>query len=240
MTSLDQLPNEILEQVLLHLPTKDLLFAQAVSRRWRAMIQLSPRIQEALFLKPVKSFRPITDPAVRALLEAGKISQAATAMAINNSPPGTPKWMLDLGWSAVDSYFAAAMPSSSRTTPAAKTIKNSLLEARFEGFLPISCMQADSLTHATVMMVQPYEDGDDGETEAPIKPLPGCFLYPEASWRRMFITQSPCASGSFECTLDLEKPLKTSHVVKFEGIRLGDLITDDTLAAVGLLPAASG
>jgi len=246
MTSLNILPNEILEQVLLSLPAQDLLLAQAVSQRWRAMVQISPRIQQALFFKPARSFAPIADPEARALLKAGKVSQAATALAVNSAPVGTPRWMLQLSWSVV---------GSSTSGYTGRAVKNALLEDRFERFLPISCMQVDRLVHATVMMLEPYDE--ESETVGPITPLPKSFLYPEASWRKMyvpfllflflllchadsrlhrFITQTPCASGSFECTLDLDEPLETGHVTKFEGLRLGDIVTDDTLAKVGLVP----
>ncbi|KAK4613423.1 hypothetical protein CLAFUW4_09275 [Fulvia fulva] len=44
---------ELLEEILLGLPTKDLLLAQSVSRTWKAAISNSIRIQHALFLRPI-------------------------------------------------------------------------------------------------------------------------------------------------------------------------------------------
>jgi hypothetical protein len=43
---------ELLESILLHLPLKDLLFAQKVSRQWQTVIATSPPIQQALFFAP--------------------------------------------------------------------------------------------------------------------------------------------------------------------------------------------
>lgn len=41
---------ELLEQVLLHLPVKDLLLSQRVAKGWRDLVQRSGRIRRALFL----------------------------------------------------------------------------------------------------------------------------------------------------------------------------------------------
>lgn len=43
---------EVLEQILVSLPARDLLLAQRVSQHWRATITTSPHLQRALFLKP--------------------------------------------------------------------------------------------------------------------------------------------------------------------------------------------
>jgi hypothetical protein len=42
---------ELLESVLLELPTIDLLFAQGVCKRWKQVIERSRRLQQALFFK---------------------------------------------------------------------------------------------------------------------------------------------------------------------------------------------
>ncbi|KAK3630919.1 hypothetical protein LTR56_017192 [Elasticomyces elasticus] len=43
---------ELLENMLLQLPIRDLLFAQKVCTEWKDVIDTSPSIQRALFLKP--------------------------------------------------------------------------------------------------------------------------------------------------------------------------------------------
>ncbi|KAK5714982.1 hypothetical protein LTR15_010398 [Elasticomyces elasticus] len=40
---------ELLEQIIIQLPTKDLLFSQKVCGTWKAVVDTSPHIQEALF-----------------------------------------------------------------------------------------------------------------------------------------------------------------------------------------------
>lgn len=46
------LTTELLEKILQYLPMKDLLLAQRVSRKWRAVINESRALQQALFLLP--------------------------------------------------------------------------------------------------------------------------------------------------------------------------------------------
>ncbi|KAK5726749.1 hypothetical protein LTR15_002637 [Elasticomyces elasticus] len=43
---------ELLETILVNLPTRDLLFASRICKTWKSTIDSSPRIQRALFLKP--------------------------------------------------------------------------------------------------------------------------------------------------------------------------------------------
>jgi hypothetical protein len=42
---------ELLQEILLNLPTRSLLLAQRVNQAWKSMITNSPRLQEALFLR---------------------------------------------------------------------------------------------------------------------------------------------------------------------------------------------
>ena len=44
---------ELLEWILLKLPTKDLLLSQRVAKQWQAVIKTSKILQEALFLRPI-------------------------------------------------------------------------------------------------------------------------------------------------------------------------------------------
>ncbi|KAK4542575.1 hypothetical protein LTR36_006623 [Oleoguttula mirabilis] len=46
---------ELLEDILLHLPLKDMLLAQKVSKSWLATISRSLEIQQALCMKPIES-----------------------------------------------------------------------------------------------------------------------------------------------------------------------------------------
>lgn len=63
---------ELLEQILLELPMRDLLLAQRVDQFWKHTIDGSPRIQRALYFEPVPPSRPDglmhTTPTVNPLL----------------------------------------------------------------------------------------------------------------------------------------------------------------------------
>lgn len=50
LSSIQSLPLELLEKVLLQLPTTDLLFTQSVCKLWQTTVQGSPALQRALFL----------------------------------------------------------------------------------------------------------------------------------------------------------------------------------------------
>lgn len=45
---------ELLEAILLHLPTRDLLLSQGVSRHWKEIVDESIALQRALFFEPDK------------------------------------------------------------------------------------------------------------------------------------------------------------------------------------------
>ncbi|KAK0345939.1 hypothetical protein LTR91_017966 [Friedmanniomyces endolithicus] len=55
---------ELLEPILLRLPTRDLLFAQAVCRTWQQVITTSIHIRRALFLEPGAAADVVEDAAV--------------------------------------------------------------------------------------------------------------------------------------------------------------------------------
>lgn len=57
-SSLQALPTEIIEQILLHLPMAPLLFAQSVCRRFQNIIKESVALQQALFFAEQPSFFP--------------------------------------------------------------------------------------------------------------------------------------------------------------------------------------
>jgi hypothetical protein len=53
---------ELLEDILLHLPLKDLLLAQGVCKGWRDLIQDSKKARMALYLEPCSTTRLFGDP----------------------------------------------------------------------------------------------------------------------------------------------------------------------------------
>lgn len=44
---------ELVEKIVLQLPTQDLLLSQRVCKQWRALALMSPSIRRALFLEPI-------------------------------------------------------------------------------------------------------------------------------------------------------------------------------------------
>ncbi|MCJ1462008.1 hypothetical protein MMC07_000608 [Pseudocyphellaria aurata] len=50
ISSIQSLPLELLENILLQLPMSDLLFAQSVCRQWQATVKGLPKVQKALFM----------------------------------------------------------------------------------------------------------------------------------------------------------------------------------------------
>ena len=44
---------ELLEMILYKLPIRDLLFAQRIAKQWKAVIDNSVKLQQALFFRPV-------------------------------------------------------------------------------------------------------------------------------------------------------------------------------------------
>ncbi|KAL4879720.1 hypothetical protein BJY04DRAFT_88756 [Aspergillus karnatakaensis] len=49
---------EILEQILLHLPLTPLLLSQRVSKYWKTVLATSPKLQQALYLRPAPTSLP--------------------------------------------------------------------------------------------------------------------------------------------------------------------------------------
>jgi hypothetical protein len=78
---------ELLELILLNLPIKDILFAQKVCKQWKQLIDSSPLLQQALFLKPA--------PASSAAIDSKTLNLkfiTAQGQKINRSPstPASP------------------------------------------------------------------------------------------------------------------------------------------------------
>lgn len=51
ISSIQSLPLELFEKVLLQLPMSDLLFAQSVCKQWQATVKGLPKVQKALFIQ---------------------------------------------------------------------------------------------------------------------------------------------------------------------------------------------
>ncbi|KAK4548988.1 hypothetical protein LTR36_008761 [Oleoguttula mirabilis] len=60
---------ELVEMILLHLPLPDILLAQRVNRAWRTITTDSPKLQRALFFRPVSDKRLILPNSKCGILE---------------------------------------------------------------------------------------------------------------------------------------------------------------------------
>ncbi len=73
---------ELLEMILFELPTRDLLFAQKVCKQWKAKIEQSSKLQQALFFRSIvdqvlpscllfsDTVKYVTNPLLRSIVEA--------------------------------------------------------------------------------------------------------------------------------------------------------------------------
>ena len=135
---------ELLENILLRLPTIDILLAQRVSKVWYGIIRNSVYLQRALFLCPI----------------SGNIC---------------PDWSSDRGWilrgGYLVDYWAARIGRCQKIYMDVKVEHNKLLGRLFDKTYS---------THGILSMCK--------------SDLPPSADYPEASWRKMLITQPPCRS----------------------------------------------
>ena len=192
---------ELLEMILQHLPQKDLLLSQRVSRSFRHTILGSTRLQKALFFAPdwllegrtfdayAADNRPGRKPENNRLLRrAFEGCYPTIKLAIvNDKPPtagelaigrrGSEHW----SWDVCISFPAASSPSPP----------------------PSHYNSASSISPAASPAV----------------------LYPEASWRRMYLSQPPCTS------LHLVRRWQRSPneaVVREDGITMGAFVAEAT------------
>ncbi|KAK4959817.1 hypothetical protein LTR10_002705 [Elasticomyces elasticus] len=68
---------ELLENILLQLPTRDILFAQKVCKEWQEAIVASPKIQEALFFRQE---RATNGPSVKDATAGTKLAITANSL----------------------------------------------------------------------------------------------------------------------------------------------------------------
>lgn len=155
---------ELFEQILLHLPMEDLLQAQMVCTYWQQIMASSVAIQRALFF--IDSIHGPVDPNILLKIRS-KLTH--TTMTVDTKVPTTPQTTIE---------FAA----------------NRLLVKHFPCW--VVCWHQD--TKVTLLHMDHETRKHLGKTshigpiDIPCKHLedPRC-LRPEASWRRMFITQPP-------------------------------------------------
>ncbi|KAK5705721.1 hypothetical protein LTR17_021409 [Elasticomyces elasticus] len=95
------LTTELLENILHHLPMKDLLLAQRVSRKWQGVIDQSKRLQQQLFFAPKQSrscweFEPGDDEDESEMAVQRGFRKITTAEHYERKEQGDP-WVYELG-----------------------------------------------------------------------------------------------------------------------------------------------
>ena len=196
---------EILEQILIHLPSRDLLLAQRISRAFQLTISASPKLQRALFFSPdpacpsspITYLNPTTGATSahprpqnnRLLLRAFPGVYPTVSPVLVNLPPTREDLALGRPGKEVWSWdVCISFPAS----PANKSPSDSS-----ESSLPST---ADPAT-----------------------------AYPSASWRRMYLCQPPCTA------LHLVRRWRRSRLPAIErpgGITMGDFVDEATKGAV--------
>ena len=199
---------ELLEQILINLPQRELLLAQRVSQAFHQTISASPKLQRALFFSPDPFLpsSPITylNPATgatsahtrpqnnRLLLRAFPGVYPTVSPVLVNMPPsredlslgrpGPESWSWDLCISFPANPIGGGDGSPSSSSP--------------ESLLPPSTSPATA--------------------------------YPNASWRRMYLSQPPCKQ------LHLVRRWRRNPMVAIErenGITMGDFVYEVTKGA---------
>jgi len=101
---------EILEAVLLQLPLREILHANAVCRRWRDVIAASPTLQQALFLAPdpAASARD-REPEKNPLLEALFRELFQSGLSFNRWDALEIKWFQRMAWFADEARRRAVL-----------------------------------------------------------------------------------------------------------------------------------
>jgi hypothetical protein len=194
---------ELLEQILINLPQRELLLAQRVSQAFHQTISASPKLQRALFFSPdpflpsspITYLNPSTGatsahtrpqnnrlllrafPGVYPTVSPVLINMPPSREDVNLGRPGAESWSWDLCIS-----FPASPLGSAASSP--------------ESLLPPSTSPATA--------------------------------YPNASWRRMYLSQPPCKQ------LHLVRRWRRNPMVaieRTEGITMGDFVFEVTKGA---------
>ncbi|KAL1640921.1 hypothetical protein SLS58_006537 [Diplodia intermedia] len=134
---------ELLVLILAALPIKDLLLAQRVCRRFAALIQTSPALQQALFFRPLPA-------------SATRTPAAAPAAPLRSYPSGL---LVTETWERNPLLASAFAPWFDRQAPGS--------------------VYSPPFYHPCAFETLPLNDSRDA------------YLRPEASWRRMLVTQPP-------------------------------------------------
>ncbi len=208
---------ELLELILLHLSQKDLLLSQRTSLSFRHTIRTSPRLQKALFFAPdwnlesrnlvskSKSNRPRGKPENnRLLLRAFPGCYPTVTLVIVNDGDGVQD--SDSGGAVAQGQEELAGRSDGRRVS--------------EHWSWDVCISFPGRFYSTSGLIR----SDTLVADRPPNTSPA-VLYPEASWRKMFLSQPPCTS--LHLVRRWQRSLNPA-IVREEGIKMGEFVDEAT------------
>lgn len=199
---------ELVEGILIHLPLKDLLFAQAVCTYWKAVIDGSQLLQKALF------FRPATSDVAFWHAYHGKGMEQCNIESKDfyyRVPTDATHFVRDFEECVEEQYKAWPRLSQSRIDVIERLmeqIREKMVKTRvfLNPLLVAKSKWFDSVFRGRYArygaMTQGFDDTQVKDDEA----LLVAYERPEASWRQMLITQPPLGSVSAWVDEDTKYP----------------------------------
>lgn len=157
---------ELLEMILLQLPVVDILLAQRVNKTWQATIANSPKLQRALF------FRPVDDPVVSNFCRPATVDCEARGWCITRD-----RGSCERG----EHHYPPVWQVANRPTKSYDAVFiNPFIFRVAPALCPWGVIGPNEV---------PFETAD--ATKKRERRLSGSAIRPEASWRKMLLTQPP-------------------------------------------------
>ncbi|KAF2231295.1 hypothetical protein EV356DRAFT_507036 [Viridothelium virens] len=198
---------ELLEDILLRAPTKTILMSQRVAQSWRDVIQASHNLQRALFLEPIPGERGN----LRIKTQVSQLGLCDVRFTWT-SRKGT---FCSCG--AVEKCVAFNSLLEHVFTLSGSLFRNSKWAREMpKRGIPINSSDIEGFYHI------------DTPKENP------AMRYPEASWRKMFLTQPPCFRVG-PISTSPRQSLRCSQYPFNQGLGLVDLTTHESGVTMGHL-----
>ena len=201
---------ELLEQILLHLPQRDLLLAQRTCRAFHQTINSSPKCQRALFLSPDPHLptSPIT------YLNPSTGTTSAHRKPKNNS----------LLLRAFPGIYPTVSPVLCNLPPSREDVVH--------GRPGVEVWRWD------VCISFPAGGGSVAATEGTTLPATNpATAYPTASWRRMFLSQPPCTALHL---VRRWRRCRRKAIERAGGITMGDFVEEVSTKGAVIAGTAGG
>ena len=225
------LTTELVEKILLHVPLKDLLFAQSVCMKWKAVIEGSTILQKALFFQPATTETALfhgecsglssRDEPLCNLGDHEDFFYLCPLDAVDlvqefEKRRKTTFFILDSAHadlsrsSSLDNYKRMAQLNKHLRSKITKTriFVNPLLLTQFRRF------------HDSFVLGHTHPEFLSYSLD-----FPECVLRPEASWRRMLVTQPPLGLVPIDTAQQLRRE-------KLHGGRVGQPVYAERLLSV--------